>query len=220
LEIKELIMKFFDLGVESEDAVKKAKDLGFSGVCLIQELGDKRIKADADFGVLIKPKKAHDVSKYAKKLRERVEVIFVEGSSGEINRAALECREVDVLRQPWGSGDGEGINHILARLGRKNNVSIEFNFRQILHSNGKSRGELLSKYMQTAKLVKKYKTPFIITSGALSPWDLRSPSDLISFGKTIGFHEGQIKKALSGSILKENKKRLSDKWIMPGVEIV
>ena len=73
--------------------------------------------------------------------------------------------------------------------------------------------------LETAKLVKKFRAPFVLTSGAMSEWDLRSPSEFYSFGKVLGFDPSGIRTNLSDKIVEENRKRLGDKWIMPGVEV-
>ncbi len=73
--------------------------------------------------------------------------------------------------------------------------------------------------MANANLVRKFRTPFVLTSGALDPWDLRSPSELISFGNVLGFNPKDVKLSLTERIIRENRKRLGKKWVMPGVEL-
>jgi RNase P/RNase MRP subunit p30 len=53
----------------------------------------------------------------------------------------------------------------------------------------------------------------------MDPYDIRAPADIVSFGRVLGFRDPAIKAAMSDSVLKENRKRLSGKWIMPGVEL-
>src|SRR3990167_1587444 len=107
----------------------------------------------------------------------------------------------------------------MVRLAKENNVAIDFAFNDVMYSYDKTRVRVLSNLVKNAALVKKYKAPFVLTSGGYSSWDLRSPSELISFGKVLGFDIPQIKQALSDWLVKENRKRLEGKWIQPGVEI-
>jgi RNase P/RNase MRP subunit p30 len=48
---------------------------------------------------------------------------------------------------------------------------------------------------------------------------MRSPHDITVFGKILGLSESQVKLGISDRLIKENRKRLSGKWVMPGVEI-
>ncbi|MEM5812212.1 MAG: RNase P subunit p30 family protein [Candidatus Aenigmatarchaeota archaeon] len=223
---------FYDLHVKAdvEKAAEMAKKLGFSGIGLIvpwekrQEVPNMRERAkntkgiDISFGVELSGK-ASDIQKIARSIRRQYELVLAKGGTEETNRTVLETPEVDILVNTNLENGQPGINHILARLGAKNSVAICFDFREVLQSVKKTRSELLSSLIETARFVRKYKCPFVLSSGALNEWDMRSPSELIAFGKFLGFDERQCKKALSGEILRENRKRLSGKWIMPGVEI-
>ena len=223
---------FYDLHIQAdvEKVGEMAKRLGFSGIAVAvpwgnrAALGEIKTKAkalkgmDVAIGIELQAK-ANDIPRIAKSIRRENELILVRGGTEEINRAALETPEVDILVNPNLENGQCGINHILARLGAKNNVTVCFDFLEILQSYKKTRSQLLSCWMETARFVRKYKCPFVLSSGALNEWDMKAGSELIAFGKFLGFDERQCKRALSGDILKENRKRLGKKWIVPGVEI-
>ena len=226
---------FYDLHVQAEagKAVEMARRLGLSGICLcvqsasgakpqeIQALREmaKSIKGvDLAIGMDIQAK-ASQVPHLAKNLRRQYELILVRGGSEDVNRAALETPEVDILTHPNLENGMCGINHILARLGARNNVAICFDLLEIIQAYKKTRANLLSGLMETARFVRKYKCPFVLSAGAMGEWDMRASSELMAFGKFLGFDERQCRKALDGSLLKENRKRLSGKWVMPGVEV-
>lgn len=223
---------FYDLHVqgEVEKVVEMARRLGFSGIGLTVPWGNRaavqeihaRAKSlrgvDVAVGIELAGNPS-EIVRIAKSARRQVELILVRGGTEEINRAALETPEVDILVNPKLENGGCGINHILAKLGAKNNVAIAFDFWEILQSYKKTRSQILSCYLETAKFVRKYKCPFFLSAGAMNEWDMRGPSELIAFGKFLGFDEKQCRKALSGFPLFENRKRLGGKWIMPGVEV-
>jgi ribonuclease P/MRP protein subunit RPP1 len=218
-------MALYDLCVRSEEAAGFAKKLGWDGIGLITTLKDfkgpgvkKPGGLDISLGVEIEVKRASDLRKIVKRLRRKAELVVIKGGNLDVNRAALEIPEVDILTGFCLPGSC-GLNHIMAKLAAKNNVSIGFEFGDILHSHEKSRTSILSMLLHAAKLVRKFRAPFILTSGALSPWDLRAPSELQAFGRVLGFKDPEIKKALGNGIVEENRKRLSGKWIMPGVEV-
>jgi len=223
---------FWDLHVQAEPerAGEMAKKLGLKGIGIavpwderakIPELARRAksvSRADVALGIELQGG-PNEIQKLAKSVRRQHELILVRGGTEEINRAALETPEVDILVNP-NLGNGEcGINHILARLGAKNRVAVCFELREIIQSYKKTRSQLLTSYLETARFVRKYKCPFVLSAGAASEWDMRSPSELIAFGKFLGFRENECRRALSGEIVKENRKRLSGKWIMPGVEM-
>jgi ribonuclease P/MRP protein subunit RPP1 len=224
-------MGFYDYCTNLENpekAVEFAKGLGWSGlaVSLPEKKGveefrtlSRKIKGfDLILGVGIKSGSSNVMKRSAKKIRTQYEVLIGHGGTPDLNRAVLETPEFDILvNHPVENRCG--INHVLARLAKKNNVSICLDFNQLLVSYGKTRTSLLSILMETAKIIRKYKAPFVVSSGAFSAWDMRSPHDLTVFGKILGLPESQVKFGISERMIKENRKRLSGKWIMPGVEI-
>ena len=218
---------FYDMHVQVTDAQKAAemaRRLGLKGIAVAvpwdsrAAIQKRTFPVDVSFGVELSGK-PNEIQRLAKSVRRQYELIFVKGGNEEVNRAALETPEVDMLLHPNLENGLCGINHILARLGAKNNVAICFDMREIVQAYKKTRSQLLTGYMETARFVRKYKCPFVLSSGAMGEWDMRAASELIAFGKFLGFQEDQCKKAISEQILKENRKRLGGKWIIPGVEI-
>jgi RNase P/RNase MRP subunit p30 len=73
--------------------------------------------------------------------------------------------------------------------------------------------------LEFAKFIRKAKAPMAIGSGAQMPMDMRDPGELASFGRLLGLQDNEINDGFSGKMALENRKRLSGKWIMPGVEV-
>lgn len=205
--------------------IKLARDLGFSGMVLIQKW-KTGLKLENKKNIIsgVELSGTDDIRKISHKMRKKVDIIAVRGGDLEVNRSALENPLIDILIQPWGDPitglrNDPGVDHVTVKIAKKNNVHIDFSFTDLIKSHKRTRIKLFSNMLKTAKLIKKYKAPFIISSGALSRWDMRSVSDLKSFGRLLGFEDTQIRKAISDDMVKENKKRRSSKWIQPGVEI-
>jgi len=216
---------------EANESAKQAKQLGWSGIVVIQKYSPSlkpQSKKIAGVNVITGVEitgNPDQMRKILHNIRRRFDLIVVRGGDLALNRFAVESPLVDMLIQPWGDPitglrNDPGINYIMAKLARKNNVFIDFAFSDLLKSHKKTRIKLFSSMIKVAKIVKKYKTPFTLSSGALSQWDLRSHSDIKAFGHLLGFDDTQIKKATSDVIIKENMKRKSSDWIQPGVEIV
>lgn len=225
-------MGMYDLCIRTDDLRETAgiaRKIGWNGlgyvipysVNYMREMKDAKnvVKSirdiDIGVGIEIRTKNQNDVRKTAKNVRKEVELITVRGDSPEVSRAALETPEVDILIH---QGDMR-INHVLAKLSAKNNVAIGFIFSELLLSYKKTRISLFSTMINNARVLRKYRSPFVVSSGSLSEWDLRSPSDLLAFGRLLGYQENQVTMSMSDRILKENRKRLGKKWVMPGVEI-
>lgn len=230
-------MKYYDLHTGSgnlKETLRLARELGWSGLGLIipydrdfsknldalkKEIQALKPKLDIALGAEIPGEKPGKIRKTAKELRKKMELIVVSGGDLEANRRALETPEVDILSHPSLGRNDPGLDHVMAKLGKRNDVAIEFNFNEILYAYKKRRSQILQNLLKAAKLVKKYNAPFTISSGAKGPWDLRSPSELIALGRVLGLPNPEIKHSLSEGILQENRKRLGKKWVMPGVEV-
>lgn len=179
---------------------------------------DWREKPRLALGVEFKSEKPGQLKKLVNSVRRSAEIVAVCGGSAELNRTIVEIPEVDILLGHDINGQC-GINHVLAKLAKKNGVAIGFDFNQLMTSYRLGRIQEFSAMVEAARAVRRFKTPFILTSGAMDPWDMRSPSELIAMGRLLGFTEGESRKGLSDRIVRENMKRLSGKWVMPGVEV-
>jgi RNase P/RNase MRP subunit p30 len=89
-----------------------------------------------------------------------------------------------------------GLNQVDVKFAADNRVAIIFNFNDVLSEKGIKRSLIISRMRQNAMLVKKYKAPFILCSGAKSKKELVSASDLIGFGEFLGFQKNEAKKSL------------------------
>lgn len=224
---------FYDLCVRTEDlrnTLGTARKLGWQGlgilipysVSYMRELGELREEVknldagiDVGFGVEINARDPNEARRVAKIVRKDAELVVVRGGKPEVERTVLETPEVDVLLHDADTR----LNHVLAKLAARNNVAVGFVFSSLLLSYKRTRISVFSNMISSARLLRKYRSPVILSSGSMSPWDLRSPSDLLAFGRLLGFQDNQAAVAMSDRMLKENRKRLGKKWVMPGVEI-
>lgn len=233
-------MKLYDLNVRAnspedlKETIRLARELGWSGLGIVLEYSRdfsknleslrkeiKTLKPGLDIVLCaeIPGDRPSSIRRIAGDLRKRVELILVSGGDLEANRRALETPEVDILSHPSLGRNDPGIDHVMAKLAVKNRVAVEFSFNEILYAYKKRRAQILQNLLESAKLVRKYRSPFILSSGAQGPWDLRGSSELIALGGLLGLGPGETKQSLSGGILQENRKRLGRKWVMPGVEV-
>ena len=89
-----------------------------------------------------------------------------------------------------------GLNQVLCKLAKKNNIAVAFNFNLVLNNDEMSRSQILGRMMQNVRFCRKYKVNTVIASFASKPEEMRSAHDLISFGISIGMHPKQAKESL------------------------
>jgi len=218
-----------------EEMARRAKLLGYKGICItnyptsknnfndlkkeVSELSEKlKFKIFLGFEA-----KTSDQLKKLADMRREYDVLLVKGSDLELNRKAVETKEVDILVHPELKRRDSGLNDIMIKLAKKNNVAIEINFREILQSSKNTRSLIMRNIAQNVRICKKYKTSVIICSGAVSHWQLKDPKILIAMGHLLGLELEQSKKSLSEipeNIINMIKERQDKKWIRPGVKVV
>jgi len=237
-------MDFYDLHLHSEfsegkssveDFAKRAKTLGFRGICFavyykdkkrVGQLKKKAIEVSKKTGVDIFIGLEATTLEELKKLiniRRDYDLLLVRGTNLNLNRKSVQIKEVDVLTHPEYNRKDSGLNHTMAKLAAKNQVAIEINFREILLSSKNTRSHIMHHIQENVKLCKKYKTPIIISSGAASHWQMKDPKVLMSMGCLLGLELNEAKNALSKTsenIIKMIKERRDKGWIRPGVKVV
>lgn len=236
-------MKAFDMHVHSafsegestiEQLAQRAKELGYAGICFseyyegraqLEKLkakiagASKKTKIEILLG--FEARNTRELKRLTD-MRRLYDVLLARGGDLRLNRAAVEAREVDILTHPEHGRYDCGMNHVMAKLAKKNNVAIEINFREILTSTKKTRSRILTSMRDNIALVKKYKMPIILCSGSISHWELRDPLCMSSMAEQLGLPLKQAKEAVSKvpeKIVKRVKERKSKKWVMPGVRV-
>lgn len=164
----------------------------------IIKIANLKKKTEFEFGIEINVENPNDIRKNSRRFRNKTKFISVFGGDSKVNRTACENIQIDVLSKPYFKRRDCGINHILAKEAFKNNVAIELCFKDILTSYLSYRAKILSHFREIIKLHKKFKFPLIITTGASSIFDIRTPRDIATIFKSIGLNEHEIKSCLNG----------------------
>lgn len=124
-----------------------------------------------------------------KKQNEKKEVVF-SSDDDNLNRKVLEKQEINILllnqsqRNDKAKQKDSGLNQVMARLAKKNNITIGINLEEIISANtGGARAKILARVIQNIKLCKKYKLKmkFISEKG-----NSRNPYDLKALGLVLG----------------------------------
>lgn len=237
-------MKFFDLHIHSafsegestiEQLAERAKGLGYSGICFSEyyegraqleklkaEIAKARQKTKMEIFLGFEARNTRELRRLAD-MRRMFDILLARGGDLKMNRVAIETKEVDILTHPEHGRYDCGMNHVMAKLAKRNDVAIEINLREILTSTKKTRSRILGNMRDNIALEKKYKMPIILCSGAISHWELRDPFCMISMVEQLGMEPEQAKEAISKipeKIIKRAEERRSERWIIPGIKIV
>jgi len=235
---------------EIEETIEIAKRLGWKGICITEYFeGKKSERKFLDFTKKIDEIKRRNLSKKGKEIEILIgaeikedirknsrdalnfsDIIIVHGGNEKINREASECWEVDILAHPeistgkdFMNQKNSGIDHIIAKLLKEKVIAIEINFSELLNASAALRAQKIGRICQNIILARKYGVPIIITSGAKSKYELRSPKDLLSLGKLIGMSDLEAKKSLEENplkILKKSKDRKNPNILLKGLEVL
>lgn len=224
--------RFYDLNVpfgeNIQEIIKRAEKLDFSGICIVSDLENlennlKEIKklnekTDLDLitGVLIK----ENIEKTARNVRDKVEIVLVSGGDYEINRAACSSTYVDILCHPERGRYDCGVDHICCKEAREHNTFIELNFRELLTATGMEKIRELNKMKEIIRLCIRTKTNFIVNSGALDVFELRSGRELsaLSFALGANLYDALLANSiLPEKLITKNREKLNQP--LKGVEL-
>lgn len=165
--------------------------------------------------VEIRAKRASELKTAVKRVRNQAVVVMVDAADVSVARAAAEMSDVDIISHAF-------VDQTTARDAAANNVALEVNLRDILNVYGMKRANLLSKLNFNLRLARKYKTPIVLTTGARTIYEMRTPKQIQLFAQAIGFTNVEAKKAIFTTpkkIVETNRKKLDGKIVSEGVEI-
>ena len=117
------------------------------------------------------------------------EIIF-SSNDDDLNRKVLEKEPINILlinqknRKDFQKQRNSGLNHVLAKIAKKNNISIGINLDEIINSNTKEKDKILARISQNIKLCNKNKLKMRFI--AINKKNERNLYDLKSLGLILG----------------------------------
>ena len=203
----------------------KAKGLGYQGIIICnREPGSifrpeaaERIRGiDVAIGAELMAKDHRSLRSRIGSFRAGHPFLLVRAETEEMVRSASEDPNVDVLILPCDSRRPLGI--AAARAAKLNQVAIGFDLDPFFRLSGRHRSRWLEAVGWNLSLARKFDLRILLTAGARSHLDLRSPRDTIALAEVMGFEHQEACRALSlaGEILALNRRR----WPSPGVELL
>ena len=145
---------------------------------------------------------------------DRNKIIVIKGGSDKVNRKAVSTKNVDILLDPHLGNRKDkmhqrdsGLNQVLLKLAKQNNVAIGFSFKSLLNS--KTRVKDLGRIIQNIKLCRKYKVKIVIQE-----FEERNKEDVNSLFKVLGMTAKEIQISNSYEQYKLDYKK---RYVMKGV---
>ena len=145
--------------------------------------------------IVIQEKTFDKVRKEIEKNKDK-KIIFC-SDDDELNRKILEKEKINILllnqknRKDFQKQRNSGFNQIMAKLAKKENVTIGINLDEIVESSGKEKAKILAGIKQNIKLCNKakLKIKFIVQKKE----NQRNIYDLKSLGLILGMPTWMIK---------------------------
>lgn len=130
------------------------------------------------------------------------EKVIVISKGDDFNRSILENNKVDVLvfrefnlRRDRLKQRDSGLNHVLCRLAKDNNISIGLDLNELTFRINKSDTEYLGRIIQNIRLCNKYKVKIVLSN--ISSIDKNS---LIGLLESLGMSSSMANYAIENSI--------------------
>lgn len=216
--------RYYDLNIRNpaKEMLEKAKKLGWSEICITQKAGEKNLELELNENKISNESDEIFVHKGVEISHEDPRKFLDKIIFTNLNRELSKLTEVDVFTVNFESKENR-LDYITAKNMAENGIALEFRFSDILNSTWSTRVKIMNIMRLNLITARKYKVPFIITSGALTPLELRHPKALISIGKVLGMSEEESKDAVTKNpekIINKVKDRNDDSVIMSGLKIV
>jgi len=237
--------KFIDFhvkhSVEDTEGLKRILELmvelGFSAVTLTFSVKDERRKIEESKDLCLRagldmvsrvdlnPKSPRELLEALRSVRRRFEIVAVLCSSKAVARQAAKDRRVDVLNFPVEPSKRAmlSFDRAEANLASQAFAAYEVNFSDVFRLRGVKRAKLVSIISREVETAKKFGIPIIISSGAETIYEVKSPRDLASISALIGLDQKTSLEAVSKtplSIVERNREKLSQSYVAPGVKVV
>lgn len=137
-----------------------------------------------------------DFDKVRKLIKENKDKkIIFSSDDDELNRKILEKEKIDILllnqekRKDFHRQRNSGLNHVLARLAKKNNVIIGINLDELVNANEREKAKILARISQNIRICNKNKLKMKL----IYKNQKRNDFDLKALGLILGMPTDMVK---------------------------
>lgn len=156
-------------------------DLGFRGFVVLSEKPPK----DGYYGYIVRAENSKELKEKLKSIENSI--VAVDCTAGLCKEAVMR-KKVDIILD----NERRELDYATLKLAKEKDVAIEFGLSKFLSSKGTRRSLLFARLKQEVKVVKKFDTPFIITSSAENVYQMRTRKQIETFFSYFGL---DVKKA-------------------------
>lgn len=194
------------------DMIEMASKLGFSYICFadfnnfsfnkIQEFKQKNqseVKLLTRIDII--GENTEEVKQRLRNIRDHIDIIGVKCTKKAIFNWALQDSRIDILTF-FDYANFELMTYEAARLASRNSRAIEIFVRPLIVNSGLNRSKQIRLLRKMVNNVIRAKTPFIITSGARSIYEMRAPKELIALLGLVDLPKELCIKAVSDNPMK------------------
>ena len=187
-----------------KEFIEIAEKLGYKELVFLYSLNEFQNKKEFEFkkikiniGILAD---SSNIYKIKNKFKDKK--IFIAIKSSDNDRDIIEKSRANLIfsfevngKKDFIHQRGSGLNHVMCKLAKENNLIIGFSFNSILNSSNKA--QILGRISQNIRLCRKYKVKIAIASFAEKPHEMRAPKDLICFFIVLGMTQKDAKDSLT-----------------------
>ncbi len=179
-------------------------DLGFRGYVVFGEETEYNIQ-----GCMIV---ADSTRELREKLRGARGFIGVASEKPEVNRYAVMRKKVDVLLD----FPGRKLDYPTFKLAKEKDVLIEVSLSTLMSLTKARRVRLVEELRTMFRVIEKFDTPFILTSGAHDVYGMRKVNQILDVFAYLG---ANVERAMYWAE-RLYRRFFDDKYIMDGVEVI
>jgi len=220
---------------ESKRIIERASEFGYTRISTpasskitregLTYLKDLSKEAGLDFvsRVDFRPRNETELTHFLRRFRRCFEVICILCDTKEIARQAAKDRRVDLVNFPSIDYHRRFFDRAEAELAHSSIAAFEVDIKPLLILDGPPRIRLLTSLRREVDLACEFKVPLILSSGTEEFRLMRFPKDMASVAYLFGMDEATALDAISTNpeeIVKRNRKKLSERFIAPGISIV
>jgi ribonuclease P/MRP protein subunit RPP1 len=157
-----------------------------------------------------------------RRYRRMFDVVGVLCQSKLVARQAAKDHRVDLLNFPF-HHKRCAFDSAEAELASRSNTALEIDTAQLVKAKPQSLVYNLIQVRRAVENAKRYNIPIVVSSGATSVYDIRSPRDLASLMQLIDLSGDQALNSLSKipiSIVQRNKRKLDKAYVESGVKMI
>jgi ribonuclease P/MRP protein subunit RPP1 len=131
----------------------------------------------------------------------------------EVNRAAVEDRRVDLILDH----NNRDLDYVTLKMASKKRIFISISIRKLIVNTGLKRVREIEKTRETVKVIRKFNTPFLLTSGAINPMELRPFRQVVDLSSLYGIDEKMAMEGLTINPANLIRKKFDPSYVIDGV---